>query len=227
MEREKFLDRIRHNLPQALLPEANPEHPGSFAGYSFQTDVPLSKHIADFKEELESLSGHVHLPGDASQIPELILEILRSHQAERIIAWDKVYLGLSGLLVTLTQAGIVIEESDVPRTGAERQACLDKLSGVPVGLTGAHGGLADTGAIALINGPGRGRLASLLPPVHIALLPSQKLYPSLPAFLAANPAATNGGSNLVLIAGPSRTADIEMTLSMGVHGPKEMHVIIF
>jgi L-lactate dehydrogenase complex protein LldG len=79
----------------------------------------------------------------------------------------------------------------------------------------------------LISGPGRGRLASLLPPVHIALLPGQKLYPSLPAFLAANPTATKTGSNLVLITGASRTADIEMTLSIGVHGPGEIHVIIF
>jgi L-lactate dehydrogenase complex protein LldG len=110
---------------------------------------------------------------------------------------------------------------------AERKARLSDLDGILVGLTGAQGGLADTGSLALVSGPGRGRLASLLPPVHIALLPMRQLYPSLPAFLAANPTAATAGSNLVFITGPSRTADIELTLSMGVHGPKEIHAIIF
>jgi L-lactate dehydrogenase complex protein LldG len=95
-----------------------------------------------------------------------------------------------------------------------------------VGLTGANGALVDSGTLALVSGPGRGRLASLLPPVHIALVARNKLYPSLPAFLKTHPNVTAEGSNLILITGPSRTGDIEMTLTMGVHGPGEIHVII-
>ena len=107
-----------------------------------------------------------------------------------------------------------------------RKTNLAAVDDVLVGLSGAQGGLADTGAIAVISGPGRGRLASLLPPVHIAILSKQRLYPALPVFLSNNPNATADGSNLVLIAGPSRTGDIELTLSMGVHGPGETHVIV-
>ncbi len=224
--REKFLSRIKDSLRHAVLPAAAPEHPGSFQDYSFETDAPAAGLIEGFTRELEALSGQVHLLGSSAEIIPTILEILGSHNARRIIAWDESQLGLTGFTTAMAEAGITIENSYLPPTGVERQARLAQLDGVPAGLTGVQGGLADTGAVALISGPGRGRLASLLPPVHIALLPAPKIYPALPAFLSANPTAATSGSNLVFIAGPSRTGDIEMTLSMGVHGPKEVHVVI-
>jgi L-lactate dehydrogenase complex protein LldG len=180
-----------------------------------------------FARELRALSGYVQLVEEAGPVTAVILEILQKHQANQILAWDEAGLGLPWLGEALTSAGITLTRHHLGVEGEERIADLAALDGVRVGLTGAQGGLADTGTLALVSGPGRGRLASLLPPVHIALLPIQKLYPSLPAFLAANTAAATTGSNLVLITGPSRTADIELTLSMGVHGPKEIHVIVY
>ncbi len=223
--RENFLNKIKNSLHHSLLPQANAEHPGSFQGYRFQADAPTDKLIEDFTRELETLSGHVHVLEDAEEIAGKILEILESHQASQIIAWDDASIGVTGLREALTKTGITIKEDELSIDNAGRKTRLSEMDEVLVGLTGAHGGLADTGAVALISGPGRGRLASLLPPVHIALLPKSRLYPSLPAFLSAHSTATDN-SNLVFIAGPSRTADIEMTLSMGVHGPGEVHVII-
>lgn len=224
--KEQFLARIKQNLRQAHLPAAQMEHPGSFQGYSFATNAPVAQLVESFTRELEALSGHVHVLTETASVVPTVLQILQQHQAQRIIAWDETSLGVPRLLGTLTQAGIAVEDSSLPADPAERRDKLAQLDGVLVGLTGAQGGLADTGSLAVISGPGRGRLTSLLPPVHIALLPAQKLYPSLPAFLAAHPNAAAAGSNLVFITGPSRTADIELTLSMGVHGPKEIHVVI-
>jgi L-lactate dehydrogenase complex protein LldG len=225
-EREKFLNRIKTSLRNTLLPASSPDHPGSFTGYTYRADAPVEQRVDHFTQELQALSGQVHVVQDPESVVSVILEILQSHQAKRIVAWDDEGLGLPGLSGALTEAGIMIEDSHISADSFDRQVRMVALDGVLVGLTGAQGGLADTGTLALVSGPGRGRLASLLPPVHIALLPAQKLYPSLPAFLAAHPAAATEGSNLVFITGPSRTADIELTLSMGVHGPKEIHVII-
>jgi L-lactate dehydrogenase complex protein LldG len=225
-ERDKFLSRIKRSLPHSLLPEASADHPGSFQGYTFLADVPPEKLVEDFTRELNALSGYVHRPDTAAGIVTTILEILHQRNARQIIAWDEADLEPPGLLAALAEAGIQRQESRLSADRAERQARLAELDDVPVGLSGAQGGLADTGSLALVSGSGRGRLASLLPPVHIALLPAQKLYPSLPAFLAAHSSATDEGSNLVFITGPSRTGDIEMTLSMGVHGPREVHAII-
>jgi L-lactate dehydrogenase complex protein LldG len=224
--RDQFLNRIKTSLSRPGLPEVSPEHPGSFRGYSYPTDAPVSQLIESFTRELEALSGHVHVLTESESVVPTVLQILEKHGAKQIITWDEASLGVPRLLDALIQAGIAIEDSAIPLDSAERRAKLAQLDGVLVGLTGAQGGLADTGSLVVLSGPGRGRLASLLPPVHIALLPAQKLYPSLPAFLAAHPNVTATGSNLVFITGPSRTADIELTLSMGVHGPKEIHVVI-
>ena len=95
-----------------------------------------------------------------------------------------------------------------------------------VGLTGAEAALADVGGIVVRSGEGRPRLASLLPPIHVTLLPVSRIHASLPDLLAAEPTIADGGSNLVLITGPSRTADIEMTLTRGVHGPGHVHAVL-
>jgi L-lactate dehydrogenase complex protein LldG len=226
-EQEKFLNRLKNSLRHTHLPAASPEHPGAFQGYTFQADAPLERLIESFKQELEALSGYVHLLEDSESVISVILEILQKHQAQQILAWDEAGLELPWLRSALIEAGITIADSRIAAEAEERKANMSALDGVRVGLTGAQGGLADTGTLALVSGPGRGRLASLLPPVHIALLPTHRLYPALPAFLAAHPTAATAGSNLVFITGPSRTADIELTLSMGVHGPKEIHVVIY
>jgi L-lactate dehydrogenase complex protein LldG len=224
--RKKFLSTIKNRLRDSLLPEAEPEHPGPFQGYSCKAGASLEELTADFTRELEALSGHVYRVDDIEDVPAKILEILRRNDASRIIAWDDEAAGIAGLKKALHDAGIEVAGSALPAGETGRKARLTELDDVRVGITGADGGLADTGSIALISGSGRGRLASLLPPVHVALLSKRKLYPSLPAFLSDHPTATADGSNLVLICGPSRTGDIEMTLSMGVHGPGEVHVII-
>jgi len=226
MSQEKFLQKIRGALPQALLPEAGPAHPGSFQGDSLPAGLPLEQLVANFKQELEALAGHVHILEHIEQVAAQILEICSQHKASQILAWGDESPGLPGLNQALIEAGISVVTPKIPASATERESQLAKLDPIQVGLTGAQGGLADTGTVALISGPGRGRLASLLPPVHIVLLSKRRLYPSLPAFLAGSPTAATTGSNLVFIAGPSRTGDIEMTLSMGVHGPGEIHAII-
>lgn len=225
-QRDAFLNRIRSRLPQAELPEADSNHPGSFQGYTFAADTPPAVLADRFTQELNALAGQVYSVKTGQEITEIVQQILHKHRTKQLMSWGSNSLEQSQFVAELTTAGFEFVASDLPTTAAERKAQLAALDKIKVGLTGAHGALADTGAIALISGSDRGRLASLLPPVHIALVSQRQLYPSLPAFLTAHPEATTAGSNLVFIAGPSRTGDIEMTLTMGVHGPGELHVIL-
>ncbi len=101
----------------------------------------------------------------------------------------------------------------------------DELVKAEVGITGADYGLADTGTLVMLA-TGDPRLVSLLPPVHIALLPVTRLLSGLDELLTVLPQPAAQTASMVLITGPSRTADIEQILVRGVHGPGELHVLL-
>jgi L-lactate utilization protein LutC len=99
---------------------------------------------------------------------------------------------------------------------------------IQVGLTGADYALADTGTLVLLSGNSGGRWLSLSPPVHVALLPAERILPGLDDFLdlfSKEEALLAQGSAVTFISGASRTADIELNLVHGAHGPKELHVV--
>ena len=85
-------------------------------------------------------------------------------------------------------------------------------------------GLADTGSVVLAASPVEPRARSLLPEVHISLLREDRILPGLAElFEALGPDLPSG---LAIVTGPSRSADIEQELTVGVHGPGEVHVVL-
>jgi L-lactate dehydrogenase complex protein LldG len=224
--RETILGRLREAVARNRTSGSAPAYPGSFEGYRAQPPPGDAALVARFRDELQALSGRCYEATDAADAARLTLGILQECRARRVLAWDSASLECPGLAETIEAAGIIFE---TPTLSAEADARLTELAAldpVVAGLTGARGAVAETGTLVLATGPGRSRLASLLPPVHIALVSRRRLYATLPAFLSANPGVVSEGSNLVFVTGPSRTADIEMTLTLGVHGPKEVHVIV-
>jgi L-lactate dehydrogenase complex protein LldG len=85
-------------------------------------------------------------------------------------------------------------------------------------------GLADTGSVVLAAAPDEPRARSLLPPVHVTLLSPDLILPGLAELFAE--VGGNLPSALAIVTGPSRSADIEQRLAVGVHGPGEVHVVI-
>ena len=102
----------------------------------------------------------------------------------------------------------------------------DLFTTIDAGITSTRGGIAETGAVVLWPSPAEPRLLSLVPPVHIAVLDADTIYNSMAEMMAAENWAAGMPTNALLISGPSKTADIEFTLVFGVHGPKELIVII-
>jgi L-lactate dehydrogenase complex protein LldG len=111
----------------------------------------------------------------------------------------------------------IVEQSE----GNLREFCVF----ADVGISSGDAGLAETGSVIISSGNGKSRLATLLPPVHVALLPTSKLTSDLFTWTAARHSAPP--SNITLVSGPSKTADIEQTMAIGVHGPKRFIVILY
>lgn len=97
---------------------------------------------------------------------------------------------------------------------------------VDVGITKAQAGIAETGTLVLDSAVEQNRLISLVPPVHIAILDASRIYATLGETLAMLQSGDEVSPAITFITGPSRTADIELTLTVGVHGPQELYVII-
>ena len=113
------------------------------------------------------------------------------------------------------------------RHGIEQATCVEIAPEVvDFALTGTLAGLAESGSLVLWPDDSEPRLMSLVPPLHIALLDVERLHENFAALIAAHDWAAGMPSNALLISGPSKTADIEFTLVFGVHGPKELIVIV-
>lgn len=93
-------------------------------------------------------------------------------------------------------------------------------------ITGSLAGLAESGSLALWPDADEPRLLSLVPPLHIALLDEGRLFENFAQLIKEEHWEAGMPANALLISGPSKTADIEQTLAYGVHGPKEMIVLI-
>lgn len=196
------------------------------------TEPPNEELVDRFEAELDALGGEV-VRVARDDLPEVVLAHLREMKAEDVLAWGPEPPLFDSLLRYLHAGGIRLLDPELPGEsnedeGEARGAKLAELGAAQVGLTGAVAGLADTGTLVVPSGRRRSQLASLLPPVHFALLPVDHIHAGMAEWLA------DGGKNVVaestsvaLISGPSRTADIEMTLTIGVHGPGKVVVFCY
>jgi len=101
-----------------------------------------------------------------------------------------------------------------------------------LGISGANIAIASTGSLVIVTNEGNADLTTTLPPVHVAVVGIEKIVPTLGdatrilEVLARNATGQKFSTYVGMITGPSRTADIELTLTTGVHGPKEVHVVL-
>ncbi len=114
---------------------------------------------------------------------------------------------------------------------SSRTEVRQRLAESDMGITGADYAIAETGSVVVLPRRGLSRLVSVVPPVHLAIVRPSDLLGTLDDLFALRRLehVRNGGdmgSYLNFITGPSRTADIEQTIVVGVHGPREVHMVL-
>ncbi len=182
--------------------------------------------IVRFQEELERIDGEfVHC--STEELPRKIADFLASIDANRILGWGDQSQELNSIANHLRETGIQILEPEIPRSkgGNTRYETLAGLDQAPAGLTSCLAGLADTGTVILDSRAGQSNLTSLLPRTHLVLLRAQDVHPTFEDWIRAGGRdAIASSPQLTLITGSSRTADVEMILTLGVHGPERLVV---
>jgi L-lactate dehydrogenase complex protein LldG len=188
--------------------------------------------LARFRAEFERVGGVFHRVAVEAAVPDMVAGIARERELGRIVTWHGDTLG-AGWGEALTGKGLAVETMPPGALADEatRPALRRAIAEADLGLTGVDLAVAETGSLVLVSGAGRPRSTSLVPPVHVAVFGPSSLVESL-AQLGVYLAAWHGdgaprwrGGAVNIITGPSRTADIELTLTMGVHGPKELHAV--
>ena len=164
--------------------------------------------ISQFKKEFIALNGNL-IESKPQQLTAHILALLKKIEISQIMSWGEDQLPGS-LVHDIEEQGIQIDFGSNPN--------------IKVGITAADAAISKTGTIVLTSGLGRPSATSLLPDIHIAILHQKDIYPNLSDVLHLQEIVRS--SSITLISGPSRTADIEMTLTIGVHGPKELYVVL-
>ena len=207
--REVLLENVRKALGRAagLLPT-------TLAAPRLR--IPMSdrhRYSTLFGENFEKLGGKCFFVQEPGEVAPVLAELL---QGKRAVASNAPFLAACGI------TGLPQVQSGFTDREALRAACV----AADVGITSADYALAETGTLVMLASPEEPRLISLLPPMHIAVFPRSRMLANLDELLAVLPNPAEQTSALVLITGPSRTADIEQILVRGVHGPGEIFAVI-
>jgi L-lactate dehydrogenase complex protein LldG len=238
--RAEFIERIRREVSKTpglfgASTAPRPADPAAAGVVRRELAERWPEALERFRLEFERVAGVFHRVPDLAAVPAAIGAIARGYGAKNLVTWDPVALGFDaapalrrdGLEVVAARAG---QEDEASRLRHREQAARAQI-----GVTGADFALGETGTLILLSGSGRPRSTSLLPDVHVAVFGRDRLLETLEQVgimleaLHVNPdhgmSGAMSGAVINFITGPSRTADIELTLTRGVHGPKEVHAI--
>jgi L-lactate dehydrogenase complex protein LldG len=162
-----------------------------------------------FRERCLSLSSTVDEVAGLNQVPAAVARYLAGNDLPRAgVCWPE--------FADLEWAAAGLSMEPRPATG-------DDL----IGVTGIYSAIAETGTLMLLSGPETHPATSLLPETHIAIVPVSRIQRSMED--AWDLLRRERGAlprQVVFVSGPSRTADIEMTLVLGIHGPYRVHIIL-
>jgi L-lactate dehydrogenase complex protein LldG len=215
--RERILARLRQS--RAVQPlHANPSRESEADWLARQ--APLGDLAERFSAEQRATGGEVRRVAGWAALPDVAVPWLAEAGVRSIIT------GREPRLEPLRERLAADGRFTLRRYERAMEEQRAELFGTDCGITTCRGAIAETGSLVLVPTPAEPRLLSLAPEVHLAVVERAGLVGRLSDFIAGGAYQRELPSNLVLISGASRTADIELVLAVGVHGPRRLLVAL-
>lgn len=238
-QRDDFIRRIRVALGRPLdhtLSRAGALAPSSTLDGALPP-IPPAEVLARFETELAKVAGVAHRAANRQELEEILRVILFQAHAEKVVLSRNPLLAELNIETLLRSFGKNVSvwpasaEREVSKGESSLSTFAEASFAASVGITGVEYALAETGTLVAASWTEGAQLASLAPPVHVALYRRTQLVATLDEVLerlrvACGPREAAWGRSVVFITGTSRTADIEQILIRGVHGPGEVHAIL-
>ena len=210
--RDSLLKRLRSAPSRSIDPgEKIPVTP---------TYPDMEAMISSFGEKLAATTGILKRVS-AKKAAAAVAESLSELGAKSVLITHEEMIDSLGIPDALKKAGLDVTSGSLDAT-AHREAC----STCDAGVTTAAYGIAETGTLAMIFGEHQGRLASLVPFIHVALLEVNNMLPHTEALFERLVEENISYRALSLVSGPSMTADIALTPVRGIHGPGKLVVVL-
>lgn len=174
------------------------------------------------KTLMEAMRTEVHVAGSGNWV-ELLMKILKNRELKDLLYAPGTDIG------AMLEACWNGNDTSLPKLvpfNQDVEEFKSRLFEVDASITSTAGAIAYIGAIILWPDEKEPRTMSLVPSVHIAVLKAKKIYYDLSEVMHTECWSEKMPTNAVLISGPSKTADIELTLAFGVHGPKELILLV-
>lgn len=176
------------------------------------------EHIEQFVAHLEANHAQV-IKTKKSDIATVIKTQLEQRNITNLLCGEKQ---LDSDLVTSLKIDINLQVFDFIIDGNKEML----FNECPAALSNSHCAISATGSIVLWPDSDEPRSLSLIPPVHFVIVDADKMYADFATLMAEQQWQDKLPTNVVLISGPSKTADIQQTLAYGAHGPKELIVLL-
>src|SRR5262249_19572571 len=248
---EAFLARVRRALHKESPPPAT--HPPllwsdpdtAAAAADLQTRLVAQRPalVAQLQQELDAVGGMVAHVHSAAEAIAYVTRLAQEKDATLVVRWQSDLLDTLEIDAALRQHGVAVHATTLPAEAlpaetssatvmaARRQELRDMLARADLGLSDVDYVIAETGTLVLMAQTGQMRGVPLLPPVHVAVARTSQIIATLADFLLlvqqAGPDVQQALSSCVsFVTGPSRTGDIELKLTVGVHGPGELHLVL-
>ncbi|MDS9472918.1 lactate utilization protein C [Sporosarcina pasteurii] len=227
--RNHFLNNLARNLDRPRRMESV-ERPK----WSLRPQLELYKDYThdELVDVLEGQCKVIHTNFKRTTFTELstvLTETIQGHDGKRIIASNDPRnneYGMDEIYAKWREDKIDVRLWD-ETTGKENQEFAEKAD---IGITFSEVTLAESGTVTLFNDKNNGRTISLLPRVHVVIIPKSTIVPRMTQAVKQIHEANQGGNDVAscvsFISGPSNSADIEMNLIVGVHGPVEATYIV-